>query len=207
MSGNPSAIKKACDEIAVGAVDRARSVISAEYPFMPLSNAGRGYSGYQKTKIFLRDGFIDRYSGDRLVFPAVLRLLSYIMPDVFPFHANWKTSRCHIAYWQLLPTVDHIIPISRGGADEESNWVCTSQLRNSAKSNWFLEELGWVLHSPGCIGDWDGLIYWYVKYIGQHTEFLKDKYLNSWYRAAKSAIEHNTALNRTRSARAERIKV
>ncbi|PTQ86588.1 hypothetical protein [Nitrosomonas ureae] len=51
--------KKACDEIAVGSVDCAQSVISAEYPFMPLSNAGRAYSEYQKTKIFLQDGFID----------------------------------------------------------------------------------------------------------------------------------------------------
>ncbi|MER2514586.1 MAG: hypothetical protein ABTQ25_19620 [Nitrosomonas ureae] len=61
--------------------------------------------------------------------------------------------------------------------------------------------------SVGYIDNWDGLIYWYVKYIGQQAEFLKDKYLNSRYRAAKSAIEHNATLNRTRPARVERIKV
>lgn len=88
MSGNPFAIKKACDEIAADAVDRARKVIAAESPFIPLSNAGRSYSEYQKTQIFLRDGFIDRYSGDRLVFPAALRLLSCIIPDEFPFQKN-----------------------------------------------------------------------------------------------------------------------
>jgi hypothetical protein len=197
MGGNPSVIKKACDEIAVGSLDRAREIISTEYPFLPLTNVGRAYSDYQKTKIFLRDGFIDRYSGDRLVFPAVLRLLSYLMPKEFPFHKNWKTSECHIAYWQLLPTVDHVIAVSRGGPDEESNWVCTSQLRNCAKSNWSLAELGWALHEPGCLDDWDGLINWYVKYIDQHKEFLKDKYLSSWYRAAISTIEHNTELQST----------
>lgn len=189
VSGNPVAIEKACDEIAVGALERARKVISEQYPFFPPSNAGRQYSDYQKTKIFLRDGFIDRYSGDKLVFPAVLRLLSCLMPEEFPFHKNWKTSECHLAYWQLLPTVDHVVPVSRGGSDRESNWVCTSQLRNSAKSNWLLEELGWKLHEPGRVDDWDGMVHWYVEYIGQHAEFLEDKYLSSWYRAAKNAIE------------------
>lgn len=24
---------------------------------------------------------------------------------------NWKMSECHLAYWHLLPTIDHIIPI------------------------------------------------------------------------------------------------
>ncbi|MDR0716000.1 MAG: HNH endonuclease [Azoarcus sp.] len=189
MNANPSAVKNACDEIMTGSMDRARDIISTEYPFFPLSNSGRTYSTYQKTKIFLRDGFIDRYSGDRLVFPAVLRLFSCIMPIEFPFHKNWKTSECHIAYWQLHPTVDHIVPVSRGGADNESNWVCTSQLKNSAKSNWLLEELDWTLHEPGRLDDWDGLIYWYIKYIDQHGEFLKYKYLSSWYYVAKSAIE------------------
>ena len=71
-------------------------------------------------------------------------------------------SECHLAYWQLFPTVDHIISVARGGAGEESNWVCTSQLRNSAKSNWLLEELGWQLHEPGDLKEWDGLLKWFI---------------------------------------------
>lgn len=61
MSGNPSAIERACKEIESGAVNIARRIISTEYPFVPLHNAGRAYSEYHKTLIFLRDGFIDRY--------------------------------------------------------------------------------------------------------------------------------------------------
>jgi len=92
-----------------------------------------------------------------------------------------------LAYWHLLPTIDHIIPISRGGLDEESNWVCTSQLRNSAKSNWLLEELGWRLHKAGDLKDWDGLLEWFMEYIAVNPKTLADGYINSWYLAAKRA--------------------
>jgi len=142
---------------------------------------------HQKIRIFLKDGFVDRYSGDKMVFPPVLRLLSKLMPDEFPFQKNWKMSECHIAYWQLLPTVDHIIPVSRGGEDQESNMVCTSQLRNSAKAHWLLEELGWNMHEPGSISDWDGLMNWFMTYVDNKPDILDDHYMRSWYRAANNA--------------------
>ncbi|QTA91208.1 HNH endonuclease domain-containing protein [Desulfonema magnum] len=153
-----------------------------------LRNA-RQYSEYKKTKVFCRDGFIDRYSGEKMVFPPVLRLLSNIMPIEFPFHKNWKMSECHLAYWQLLPTIDHVIPVTRGGEDKASNWVCTSQLRNSIKSSWLLKEVGWKLHKPGDVKEWDGLLNWFMSYIDMHPEAKDDKYINSWHRAAKRAIK------------------
>ena len=61
-------------------------------------------------EIYLRDGFVDRYIGHRLKFPPVLRLLSMKFPDSFPFHKNWKMSDCHVAYWELMSTIDHIVP-------------------------------------------------------------------------------------------------
>lgn len=189
MSGNPDAIAAACYEISNGSIKRARNIISSKYPFVPLVNPGRKYSNDQKIMIYLRDGFIDRYSGDRLVFPGALRLLSCEMPDVFPFHSNWKISECHLAYWQLFPSIDHIVPVSRGGADEEANWVSTSQLRNGAKSNWLLEELGWVLHEPGRLDEWDGMMSWYITHIDQNQTFLADSYLSAWYRAAKRMLD------------------
>ena len=190
MSGNPDAIAEACREISEGDVERARKIISSEYPFVPVCQSDRRYTEYEKTRVYLRDGFIDRYSGDRLVFPGALRLLSCVMPEEFPYHSHWKTSECHLAYWQLLPTIDHIIPVTRGGADEETNWVTTSQLRNGAKSNGLLEELGWELHERGDLDDWDGMIRWYVAHINQSRKFLDDNYLSSWYRVAKSELSN-----------------
>ncbi|MCE5226999.1 MAG: HNH endonuclease [Porphyromonadaceae bacterium] len=185
MTTKSEIIAQAFKALKAGVLPEAKAIISENYPFKPLEKEGRTYREHQKTKIFLRDGFVDRYSGERLVFPPVLRIMSSAMPEEFPFQKNWKMSECHLAYWQLLPTVDHIIPVSRGGADEESNWVCTSQLRNSAKSNWLLEELGWQLHKAGNLKDWEGLLAWFVEYVLENPETLANGYISSWYRAAK----------------------
>ena len=189
MDNNYLFIEEACNAIEDDEIADAKIIIKNKYPFASLNNAGRQYTDYQKTKVFLKDGFIDRYSGEKMVFPPVLRVLSMLMPDEFPFQKNWKMSECHLAYWQLMPTIDHIAPVSRGGKDEESNWVCTSQLRNSAKSNWLLEELGWQLHKPGNLSEWDGLIRWYLKYIENTPAMLNNSYMNSWYRAAVRACK------------------
>ena len=181
-------IKSACNEVSEGHLEQAKSIITEQYPFEPLRNDGRKYGVQQKTDVFVRDGFVDRYSGEKLVFPPVLRLLSLLMPNEFPFHKNWKMSECHIGYWQLLPTLDHIIPVSRGGIDKASNWVCTSQLRNSAKSNWLLQEIGWKLHDPGNLDDWDGMMEWFLGYASEDDSILNDPYIHSWHRAALKAI-------------------
>ena len=97
--------------------------------------------------LFMRDGFIDRYTGNRLINPGVLRLLHVVLGDDFPAHPNWKVSETHLAFWELFPTVDHLVPVSRGGRDDESNWVTASMLSNQAKAQWSVDDLGW-----SCIG-------------------------------------------------------
>ncbi len=139
-------------------------------------------------RVFRRDGFVDRYSGERLVFPGTLRLLSDLLPEAFPFHPNWKVSETHVMYWELFPTIDHVVPVARGGADDESNMVSTSQLRNSAKAHWTLAELGWELHPAGSLDDWDGLLGWFLAYTDAHPEALASAYLRRWRRAAETAV-------------------
>lgn len=189
MTSPSSIINEACTAITQGQLSSAKDVITKQYPFSPLHNPGRRYTDHQKTEVFLSDGFVDRYSGERLVFPPVLRLLSNLMPEEFPFHKNWKMSECHLAYWQLLPTIDHVVPVSRGGADDYTNWVCTSQMRNSIKSNWLLEEIGWQLHPPGNLTEWDGLLGWFMAYAEENQQILDDSYLLSWHRAAKKSAK------------------
>lgn len=82
------------------------------------------------------DGFLDRYSGTKLVHPGVLRILSVLLPEEFPFHRNWLMTQSHVAFWELFPTIDHRVPVAHGGEDTESNWVSTSMLRNSVKAHW-----------------------------------------------------------------------
>lgn len=161
----------------------ASKIAQRDYPFVALEPATRRYTNYHSCQVFVRDGFIDRYSGTRLVFPGALRILSMELPTEFPFHPNWKISETHIAYWELFPTIDHVVPVSRGGVDEDQNWVTTSMLRNSAKSNWTLDELGWELKPHGDVRHWDGLTSWFLKYVNENSRFLDVPYIRKWQRA------------------------
>ena len=188
MPDKSGIIMEAFAAIKDGETGKAKEIISNRYAFNPVTRNNGDYNEYKKIKIFMRDGFIDRYSGQKLVFPPVLRIISTLMPDEFPYHGNWKMSECHIAYWELYPTIDHIIPLARGGSDKESNWVCTSQMRNSAKANWLLEEIEWKLFTPGLLENWDGLLNWFMEYIKDQNDIIEDKYILTWYKAAKKAL-------------------
>ena len=184
MTTDIDAIEKACEKVKQKKFEDAKKIIIKNLKFKPLDNAGRGgYTEAEKTKVFRRDGFIDRYSGKKLVYQPVLRILSDLMKKEFPFHKNWKMSECHIAYWKLVPTIDHKKPVSRGGKDEYKNWITTSQLGNSAKSNWTLEELGWKLKPSGNLKNWDGMMGWFMEYV-KENKMQNVSYIKKWYKAA-----------------------
>lgn len=190
MAENAKVISTICKTLENEGTKKAEALLRANYPFKEIKKEKRQYTPYQSTAVFIRDGFIDRYSGKRLIFPPVLRLLSMKMPKAFPYHSNWKMSDCHIAYWELFPTVDHVVPVSRGGKDIEDNWVTTSMLRNSAKANWMIEELGWKLLPPGSFTQWDGMLKWFIQYYKKIN--LKDvNYLKTWHNAAVKALKNN----------------
>ncbi len=178
-----------CGALARDDLAGAKAIAVAEYPFVRQTKAGRSYTETESMRIFLRDRFTDRYSGARLVFPGTLRLLSNVMPEEFPAHPNWKMSESHIAYWELFPSIDHLVPVARGGLDDASNWVTTSMLRNSAKSNWTVEELGWSVLEPDRDDSWDGLVGFCVDYLARHPEQLADKYIGRWHRAALTTLK------------------
>ena len=182
-------LTRMCAALARGDAAAASTLVRTEYPFVRSENAGRAYTEVQSMRLFVRDCFTDRYTGARLVFPGTLRLLSRLLPSEFPFHANWKMTETHVAFWELFPTVDHVVPVARGGRDDDSNWVTTSMLRNSAKSNWSLDELGWQLHTAAPDDAWDGLVGFCFEYLTTHPEHLADKYIARWHRAAKTILE------------------
>lgn len=180
-----------CAHLTAGDSVGAASLLRRDYSFEPVTAVERRYGAVEATQIFIRDGFIDRYSGARLVFPATLRLLSLRLPADFPFHPNWKMTDTHEAYWELSPTIDHIVPVARGGVDSETNWVTTSMRRNSAKSNSTLEQLGWTLLPPGNIEHWDGLMGWFLDQVRSEPSLLDNSHLRRWHTAAIAARGRN----------------
>lgn len=174
--------------ISEGQRQAAAAFIKASYPFEPPAISARRYGLRESTRVFLRDAFIDRYSGTRLVFPGALRLLSVFIPEVFPYHSNWRMVATHPAYWEAAPTIDHVVPIARGGADTDANRLTTSMLRNAAKANWTLAELGWQLHPAGSLNDWDGMIRWFLDESRRFGIERLPKGIQHWYAAATASL-------------------
>lgn len=177
-------IADVCNALTSGLAESAVSALKRDYPFAPQAITKREYGARESTRVFIRDGFIDRYTGERLIFPPVLRAISLVLPDQFPFHPNWKTDLTHPAFWEIGATIDHLIPVSRGGSDDESNWVTTSMARNSAKLNWTLDELGWSLQPAGDFKVWDGLVHWFIEFASANPVILKSASMKQWHRAA-----------------------
>ena len=188
MEDRADVLTDVCRALTDGDSNGAAEILNRTYPFLGTPSTPRRYGPAQATQVFVRDGFVDRYSGRRVVFPPVLRVISIGLPVDFPFHPNWKMEVTHPAYWELTATVDHLEAASRGGADDESNWVTTSMARNSAKGNYSLEELGWSLQPPGNIDEWDGLMRWFVNFTEDHPETVVDASMKRWRSAAVGAL-------------------
>ena len=202
MDSKAGVLSDVCAALALGDSRSARATLKSRYPFVPLEKIVRRYSERKSMKLFMRDGFIDRYTGNRLINPGVLRLLHVVPGNDFPAHPHGKVSETHLAFWELFPTVDHVVPVSRGGRDDESNWVTASMLSNQAKNQWTLDDLGWKLHPPGAAAKWDGLSCWLVDYLAANPTKLADApvthsgYIRRWLTATKAALEEAGLKNR-----------
>jgi hypothetical protein len=140
-------------------------------------------------RVFARDGFMNRFTGELLIFPAVLRLLSKELPSIMPYQMAWKVREIHIAYYDLYACIDRLLPESRGGSVAESNLVTTTMPYVLARSNATIEEMGWRLTREGFVDEWDGMSSWYVEYIKANQELRNTNYFNLWYIAAKKVLE------------------
>lgn len=163
----------------------AKNIINQKYPHTYYEIEKRTYTINQKMNQFIRDGFIDRYTGNKLLNPGILKIISHYFPNEFPYHSHWKMTETHIAYWELIPTIDHVYPIAKGGEDNESNWVTTSMKNNSIKSNYTIDDIHWKLHPRGDISDWDGLTNTFLQLVENDKELLKDPYIKSWYTVSR----------------------
>lgn len=186
MNDITQAMRDLCSQLSAGATDAASRIAREHYPLPSFTRHRRAYTQLDLVRTALRDGFVDRYTGKRLVFPGVLRLLSTLLPIELPYHSNWAYDKCHPMYWELYPTLDHVVPIARGGSDAPDNWVVTSQQMNSAKAHWTLEELGWELVSAGSMDEWDGLLGWFVEFTEARPDLVQaHKHVREWRAVAE----------------------
>jgi hypothetical protein len=96
-------------------------------------------------RVFRRDGFVDRYTGERLCLPAVLTLVSLALPEVFPVHTNLHPEQTHEAYETHWATIDQRDPEAPQG---EANLVTCSLRSRSRKLLAVRERTGWTIYAP-----------------------------------------------------------
>ena len=174
-------IQEVCAMLALGAPSNAAAFLQANYPAAEAQTKRRAWRYSQLAAIFRRDRYTDRYFGDRLIFPGTLRAISILLPDAFRYHANWKQSETHPAYWELSPTIDHVTPVARGGAElDAGNIVTTSMLNNARKANWTLGELGWSAELAPVAEGWDGLVGWFEAAFDSNELLRADPALTRW---------------------------
>jgi 5-methylcytosine-specific restriction endonuclease McrA len=100
-------------------------------------------------RIYARDRYQCRYCGERVILTAVMRLLSVLYPDPFPYHANWKADSTHPAFVSRSATLDHVQSIADGGDPVAlENLVTACWNCNRRKGDLRLAELGWSLIEP-----------------------------------------------------------
>ena len=182
----------------------ARAILNDEYPFdprvrspcklpkprdlpkLPESDSSKTYEHLPSRvlNIAVRDGFIDRYSGKKLIYPAAMRAMSALMPKEFPYHPRGDLDVAHIAWLELFPSLDHVIPITRNGDDTDDNIVLCSMTNNTTKRNRTLCELGWEKRACGNMNEWDGLLKVAAALIEQHPELKKVSYIKRWHNPA-----------------------
>jgi 5-methylcytosine-specific restriction endonuclease McrA len=105
--------------------------------------------------VYARDRYQCRYCGERVILTAVMRLVSRLYPDQFPYHSNWKADSTHPAFVSRSATLDHVHPIADGGDPlDPANLVTACWGCNRRKGDLRLDELGWSLIEPSIPGWW-----------------------------------------------------
>lgn len=119
----------------------------------------RSISPTTRLAVFSRDSHTCRFCGLRTIDVDVLRALSKLFPVHLPYHRNWKFEATSLVYWTHATSLEHIVPLARGGADEPSNYATTCYACNDTRGDFLLEEVGWQLLPP-TEKRWDGFRSW-----------------------------------------------
>ena len=102
-----------------------------------------------KAAVFARDHYHCRYCGRKVILTPVMRLLSRLYPDDFPYHPSWRVDSTHPAFTSASATLDHVVPVSHGGHPvDPDNLVTACWTCNRRKGDLSLDELGWSLVEP-----------------------------------------------------------
>jgi hypothetical protein len=171
LRGDESAIRAKANELGV----RAHPMLSLPIGIWPSSSvnvpSARGGADAALIRLmFMRDRYVCRYCGTRVIDLRVMEALSrasHPYGPIFPRSKQWRMGETHPAFWWQSGSNDHIVSRSRGGeANDLENLVTACWPCQQRKSHYTLAELGWKLRPirPGAPAvesnatEWDGLV-------------------------------------------------
>ncbi len=135
-------------------VQRKRTVAlpTAEVTKVPL----RMPSGAATKALFARDGWRCRFCDCRVVPPKARSAMRAALPGAIPWS---DTEGFHGAFYALSASVDHVVPHSAGGTNEEDNIVTACWSCQFGRGAWSLDEVGLLdpRHRAPIKDEWDGL--------------------------------------------------
>jgi len=142
MNGNDPHVQRRRPVVA--AVDKGAKIASR----MPSAEATKA--------LFARDGWRCRFCGCRVVPPKARAAMGEALPGAIPWS---EAEGFHGAFYAISASVDHIVPHSMGGINDEENLVTACWPCQFGRGAWSLEEVGLLdprLRAPIKDG-WDGL--------------------------------------------------
>jgi 5-methylcytosine-specific restriction endonuclease McrA len=106
--------------------------------------------------IFARDRYTCRYCDTRTVLIPVMYAISALYGSIFKAHRYWRRDETDIAYWTYATSVEHIVPVKRGGTNDPDNVITACWHCNEEKGTHTLLQLDWNVR-PIAERAWDGL--------------------------------------------------
>jgi len=115
-------------------------------------------SGRIERSIFDRDGWRCRFCGIKVI----SRKARSVLLRLFPNETHWsaKEFERHASLYSMAVSLDHVLPHSRGGKNEESNFVTVCYGCQFGRGEWTLDEseLFDPRDSEPVVDAWDGLV-------------------------------------------------
>jgi len=136
-------------------IQRKRKV---EMPALQVSKiAIRMPSENGKMALFARDLWRCRFCDCRVVPPAVRSAMRAFLPDAIPWSEN---EGYHGGFFAMSASVDHVVPHSAGGSNEDENLVTACWACQFGRGAYSLAELGLLdpRERPPVNDGWDGLM-------------------------------------------------
>ncbi len=106
--------------------------------------------------VYARDRYTCRYCGTRTILIPVMYAISALYGSIFKAHRYWRRDETDIAYWTFATSIEHIVPVKRGGTNDPENLLTACWRCNEEKGTHTLLQLGWQVQ-PISERAWDGL--------------------------------------------------